>query len=615
MSVIESQQERDQQSWLNEIRNLREFSGTPAEFWPRMLEGLGNYSAAVMVLLLVEDADKQRWRRMSAWPQAKMNLRNESDDIVKATALAQRTFDEPIVIEHDAHQVGRVAIELNLGEGQPGGALVFFIKDRTLDELSRLSERLQLLADIPAFYQFARVLRQAKSDVVQFADAIDLMSLLNECDRFMSAAMTLCNELAARHECDRVSLGWLDGAYVRVQAISHMEKFEKKMSAVQTLEAAMEESFDQDEEIIWPPSAEMTSVTRDHERYASEQSLTNVLSLPVRLESEGLGVVTLEREGRAFDDEEVRGIRLLLDQATRHLAQLRRYDRWIGARFATWSKEMLAGVLGPEHTFAKAIGVILSVVMLFVLFGSLEYRVEGTFILRTDAVAFVPSPFEGYISEVKVEIGDRVEQGAELLSLDTRELRLEEAMALADIVRYSREMDKARAQGALADMRIAQALVAQSEAELDKVRYHIDTASIRAAFDGIVVEGDLKQMLGAPVRKGDILFKLADISEMFVEIDLPERDVHEIATGRPGEIAFVSRPESRFGIDVTEIDPAAVTKEQGNMFLIRAHLQETPLSWWRPGMSGVAKISVGDRNVLWILTHRTVDFFRMLLWW
>ena len=66
---------------------------------------------------------------------------------------------------------------------------------------------------------------------------------------------------------------------------------------------------------------------------------------------------------------------------------------------------------------------------------------------------------------------------------------------------------------------------------------------------------------------------------------------------------------------MTEIDPAAVTKEQGNMFLIRAHLQETPLSWWRPGMSGVAKISVGDRNVLWILTHRTVDFFRMLLWW
>ncbi len=158
-------------------------------------------------------------------------------------------------------------------------------------------------------------------------------------------------------------------------------------------------------------------------------------------------------------------------------------------------------------------------------------------------------------------------------------------------------------------------MVAQADAELDKVRYHIENATLTAAFEGIVVEGDLKEMLGAPVRKGDVLFKLADVSEMYVEIDVPERDIHELTVGGPGEIAFVSRPEERFAVSVVNIDPAAVTKEQGNVFLLRADLAQDPLYWWRPGMSGVAKVSVGDRNVLWILTHRTVDFFRLLLWW
>jgi hypothetical protein len=32
-------------------------------------------------------------------------------------------------------------------------------------------------------------------------------------------------------------------------------------------------------------------------------------------------------------------------------------------------------------------------------------------------------------------------------------------------------------------------------------------------------------------------------------------------------------------------------------------------------MSGVAKVNVGERNILWIFTHRTVDFLRLYLWW
>jgi len=164
-------------------------------------------------------------------------------------------------------------------------------------------------------------------------------------------------------------------------------------------------------------------------------------------------------------------------------------------------------------------------------------------------------------------------------------------------------------------MRIATALKVQTEAKLDLIRYHLDNSQLRSPFSGIVVEGELKELMGAPVRKGDVLFKVAKIENIYAVLDIDERDVHEIASGQSGEIAFVSRPELKFPISVDLVEPVAVTKEEGNVFLVHCQFSEGVETWWRPGMSGIAKIDAGKRNILWIFTHRTVDFFRLLLWW
>ena len=58
-----------------------------------------------------------------------------------------------------------------------------------------------------------------------------------------------------------------------------------------------------------------------------------------------------------------------------------------------------------------------------------------------------------------------------------------------------------------------------------------------------------------------------------------------------------------------------MTRKDGNVFLVRLKLDRTAESWWRPGMTGLCKLSVEKRSLLWILTHRTVDFLRLKLWW
>ena len=214
-----------------------------------------------------------------------------------------------------------------------------------------------------------------------------------------------------------------------------------------------------------------------------------------------------------------------------------------------------------------------------------------------------------------MRVGDDVGGGDELLSLDKKELLLREAELIAEKSRYLSELEKARATNALADMRIAQGTLAQSQARHDLVLFRLSRATITAPYAGVIVEGDLMERVGSPVRQGDTLLKLARLDDMYAELEVAEADIQYVKAGLEGEIAFASRPQDRYRLRVSRAEPVAVAKEKGNVFVVRAELAGAAESWWRPGMTGVARLTVGERSLLWILTYRTLDFLRLRMWW
>lgn len=604
---------------IENLEQLRQFAGPPNQFWPAFLEHAARLAEAALGLIMVRDGDSAAWKKICDWQGKDHNVALSAELLQKIETVAELSLTRSCAwdtgISGNPGAAVVLGVRLNLDEAERVSVAAFLLPAGLAGTVMETAIRLRLVADIPAMYQRDRISRQAEHDVLHFSEALDLMVLLNAENRYMACAMTFCNEVASRYSCTRASLGWLEGGYVRLQAISHMERFEKKMDIVQTLETVMEEAFDQNEEIVWPQPGQSATVVRDHEVFVRDQGVQFMVSVPIRLEDEPVGVLTCERSGEEFSEVEVRGLRVLCDQAARRLGDLHENDRWFGARMAAAARKSLAGLLGVEHTFAKCVGLLVCAVLAFLLFGKLPYRVEAPFILRSDDVTYLPSPFEGYIDDVKIEVGDRVDKGQLLLTLDTRELLLEESSAIANQNRYSREAEKARAVNALAEMKIAQALESQAQARLDLIRYYLDHSEISAPFEGIVVEGDLEELKGAPVRKGDVLFKVARLERMYAELEVSERDIHELAVGLPAEMAFVSQPKVKFPLKVERIYPVAQAKEAGNSFLVRCRFTEMMSDWWRPGMSGVAKVDVGKRNVLWIIAHRTVDFFRILLWW
>ncbi len=603
------------------LEQTRRFAGPSAQFYQSLLEATGLLTGAQLALLLrkvnVGDND---WQRVGLWPPDGASLPGAQSFLRVAEELASAASEKEAAVAPLNGAAGAnttsYGLAMRVDGDSPQDALVavFYLPGFTEAQTAAALRHLRLVADTPQIYRMRQIVGESQVKLSHFTSVVDLMVLLNAQHRYLAVAMTLCNELAARNKCDRVSLGWLEGEYVKLQAISHTERFERKMEAIRVLEQTMEEALDQDEVIVWPAPEGDTRIHRDHASFAATQKVKFVSSVPLRLGGRTVGVITSERNCEPFTEDEQRLLSLAAEMAVRRLSELKRTDRWFGARWALGTRDLLAKVVGVEHTWPKVIAVLVAVGLGVLFFGRMNYRVEAPFIVRTENMAILTAPFGGFIDEVPREIGDSVQPGDLLLKLDTKDLLLEEASALADWDRYTREAEKARANRALAEMRIAQAQAEQARVRLDLVRYRLSQAQIKAPFAGVIVEGDLKKHLGAPVKQGDPLFKVARTDQMYVECNVLENDIHEVRGDATGEIAFLSRPKLKFPVKLERIEPAAQAKDTDNIFIVRCQFEGVPEDWWRPGMSGVAKINVGQRTFFWILAHRTIDFLRMFFW-
>lgn len=606
----------------SELARLRRFTGTPAEFWPPFIEAAARLAGANRAAVLFRaPTDPVQWRKLAEAAAAGHADRSVLAFNNALVELATEAVDRETVLRMlevtavpDTRNFA-LCVRLQLLRSEDVCVAAFLLLNTTEAAARETLVRLRLIADTPASYQQQHAGQQARADIEKFAVTLDLMAAVNEAKHFLAASLSLCNGVATRHSCDRVSLGWLEGGLVRLTTLSRTEKFDRKMAAAQALEAVMEEALDQDEELLWPAPEGFGAVTRDHEKFCREQSVNHLCSIPLRLGDKPLAVLTCERATKPFNELELQQFRLLCDQAAPRLSDLKRRDRWWGARAAEAVREQLAKLIGPEHTWAKATALLVLAVFIVACLPIWNYRVEANFILRSEDVTHVTAPFEGFIARSTIRPGDVVKKGAELFALNTVDLELEEVAALADLNRNLRDADKARSASALADMRIAEALAEQVRARLELVRHRLQLAVSRAPYDGIVVEGDLRQRLASPVKQGEALFRLARTDALYVEAEVNERDIHEILDKRVGEIAFVSQPKLKFPVTIKRIEPAAVTKQAGNFYVVRMEFAGKPESWWRPGMSGLTKLEVGKRTPLWVATHRTVDFLRMFFWW
>jgi RND family efflux transporter MFP subunit len=242
-----------------------------------------------------------------------------------------------------------------------------------------------------------------------------------------------------------------------------------------------------------------------------------------------------------------------------------------------------------------------------------EFRVTARAAIEGSVQRAAVAPFEGFVATAPVRAGDLVEEGQVLATLDDRELALEAARWRAEREQQALRYQEALGKQDRAQARILLAQLRQTEAQLSLVEGKLARATIRAPYRGIVVSGDLTQQLGAPVETGKVLFEVAPLEGYRVVLRVDERDMRYVAEGQDGRLVLTGLSGQSFPVEVSKVTPVAQVQDGRNVFRVEAAVAD-PDARLRPGMEGVAKLSVEERSLVWIWTRSLIDWVRMSLW-
>ncbi|MFW6155070.1 MAG: HlyD family efflux transporter periplasmic adaptor subunit [Planctomycetota bacterium] len=542
-----------------------------------------------------------------------------SPEVAQAGQTAVRPLHGPDDLYGASPKHYLIFVPLRSHQGVRGLA-AFMCEPANPAALKAARERVEITVSLLSLYEMRLTLQRRSGDLQRVRMATETLAGVNEHSRIAGAAMALCNELASRWQADRVSVGFLKGRYVHLKAMSHTEKFSRKMKLVQDVEAAMEECLDQDVEILYPATPEDTYVARATGELSKRHGPTAVLSLPLRHNGEARGVLTLERSiEEPFELEDAEALRLTAELCTPSLVTLHETDRWFGARWAGKVRKGLSTFLGPKHTWAKLAAIAAFGFILFLVFAKGPYRVEAPFAFEATQRRVAPAPFEGKLQEVFVHANERVEAGDVLARLDTSDLKVQLAQADAGYRRSLNAAADARAEGETAKSMMAAEEAKQSKAEMDLYQRRIEESVIRAPVAGKILTPDLDKLVGGPVERGKVLFEIAPLNAMWAELSVDEDQIGDVRVGQTGELAAVGRPDRRIDFRIERITPLAEVVDQRNVFKVRVKLQGMELEGEHrdiyPGAEGVAKIDVDRRHYAWIWTRKLVNWIRMKLWW
>ncbi len=505
------------------------------------------------------------------------------------------------------------------GTGGMRGIAAFVVDSAESPVLALAQERLELTVGLLSVYELRLTLQKRNTDMRRLQTAVEVIASVNEQDRQRAALMAACNEIASRWKAHRVSIGFLAGRYVKVQALSHTEKFTRKMRLVQDIEAAMEECLDQDVEVIHPAPEQATFISRAAAELSARHGPAAVCALPMRHAGEVVGVVSVERAADdAFGLEDVQLLRLATDLLTARLYELHANDHWFGHRLVQDTRWGLAAMVGPRHTWAKAVAVLGLAAVLFLTLVKGADRVKADFAVQPVVQRVISAPYDGVLAAAHVQPGDPVEAARTIMAeLDTAELRQQLLQAQRQYDEYTVEADTAMRDGKQAERALALARAKQMLPRIDLLRARIEQAQIRSPIDGIVLHGDLERQVGAPVSKGDALFEVGQTAAggvLRAELLVPEDRIEAIEIGQGGQLAAASHPAERLHFVVEKINPVAEVVEQRNVFRVQVRLERRP-SWLRPGMKGVAKVDIGRAPYGYLWTRELIHWIRMRLWW
>ena len=256
-------------------------------------------------------------------------------------------------------------------------------------------------------------------------------------------------------------------------------------------------------------------------------------------------------------------------------------------------------------------------------------EVTGSGYVVAPSTTAVFSKYEGRVVGVAVDVGDHVEAGQVVVTLDDAGARfaLEQAQAAkvsAALVLDARDIEfsqtdaslqrikalaasnivsKQNLEDAQADWESARNAAAQARQDLAKAELAVRIAqepvnelTVRAPFDGTVTQlnahvGDTVLARADSVRENQSLLTITDTESMVIDADIAEKNIAALRPGLRGEAVLDAFPDRPFEVQVSRLAPVA-SMEKGTIGL-RLSLMAAP-DGIRPNMAARIRIRINE---------------------
>lgn len=177
-------------------------------------------------------------------------------------------------------------------------------------------------------------------------------------------------------------------------------------------------------------------------------------------------------------------------------------------------------------------------------------RVPGTVQLDERRISVVATRSEAFVNEVaNVTTGDHVTKGQVLLRLYSPDIAAAGAQFLTDLSISGRDGAVGGARQRLENLGLSSRVIA----DIERTRKVPLSVTWHAPRDGIVLERNVVD--GMKAAPGEVLFRIADISTIWVLADVPEFDLGVVRLGAVATIRVRSLPGRSFEGQVSLIYP------------------------------------------------------------
>lgn len=450
--------------------------------------------------------------------------------------------------------------------------------------------------------------------------AVCLLEAVLQARDSRSAARELADRLHAAWHCRRVSVAlWQDGPGLVLAAQSQVPVVDTESDGARARVGAMSEALEQGELGLAPApvngAAAITTRPLEGDRLRWELDALQariggrIAVLPLGQHGQPVAAVLMEwdrdpvptrPEPSCLELEALaHELRLALPMLRMWTAQEapwpQRLRRHLARGWLVWRQ--------PERRRRRQGLALIGSVLLGLAVLPLEHRVGGRARIEGEVQRVLTAPVDGFLKAAQVRPGDQVQAGAVLAELVDRDLLLAQERWRSERAQHESAYAAAMARADRAGAALSLTRMAEAESQLALAEQQLERSRITAPFDGLVIEGDLAQAAGAPVKQGERLLTVAAVGAPRVVVEVDESEIAEVRTGQSGVLRVSAWPWDARDIVVERITPLAHAVEGRNVFDVQARLREdgaTDDPALRPGLQGQARVVVG--RAPWLLS-------------